>query len=65
MIVAGMRHCLLPMQGVVKGSQGAGKVDESLDRSNVEMPAAVPEPAKPPPGRAPQRKGKGKGKGRR
>ncbi|KAK9820199.1 hypothetical protein WJX72_007419 [[Myrmecia] bisecta] len=50
----------------VKGSQGAGKVDESLDRTNVEpeaAPAAQAKPAVRPPQR--QGKGKGKGKGRR
>ena len=43
---------------VVKGSQGAGKVDENLDRSATAAPSAQPaQSAKPS---LPPRKGKGK-----
>ena len=47
----------------VKGSQGAGKVDETLDRSRASAdldaaaPAAVSKPA-PPPGQGRKKKGR-------
>ncbi|PNH12383.1 hypothetical protein TSOC_000646 [Tetrabaena socialis] len=44
----------------VKGSQGAGKVDENLDRSNAPAPSAADSKAKPTKPNLPPRKGKGK-----
>lgn len=54
---------LLGLQETVKGSQGAGKVDEALDRGakadRGESDAAAAAPSKPamPPGKAPKGKG--------
>ena len=49
-----------PVQDVAKGSQGAGKVDESLDHTH-----AVADDAKAPPARPAGKAGGKKGKGRR
>ena len=48
------------MQDVGKGSQGAGKVDESLDHTH-----AADDDAKAPPARPAGKAGGKKGKGRR
>ena len=48
------------MQEGVKGSQGAGKVDEALDRSNVvtEETDTAPERNRPPAGARSKKKGR-------
>ena len=50
---------VVSQQEGVKGSQGAGKVDEALDRSNIVTEEIEPERKGPPAG------AKGKKKGRR
>ena len=59
---AGAFNCPAVLQETVKGSQGAGRVDESLD-SSIAGNEPVAEPSKPKgPARPPGAKGKKKGK---
>ena len=37
--LASQDRCVFALQDVVKGSQGAGKVDDSLDRTKMEVDA--------------------------